>query len=211
MKPNRANHHRKAKHPRAPYDWYVEPEWAVDALIGEVSFSGLIYDPACGKGTIPKTFARHGFETHASDIVDRGYPGARQLDFLGAASSAFRVPNVVSNPPFSYQDGIAEAFVRRALQIATDRVAVFVRLKWLGSLGRYQLFEIDHPPELVLVFSDRPSCPPGPMIEGLGERAFRGGEQDFMWVVWRKGHVGDTVIRWIVPRPEDNRKARRRG
>lgn len=212
MKPNRVNHQRSAQHEREPYDWYCEDRWPVEALIKLVAFEGLVYDPCAGRGNIPSVFQAHGFETHASDIVDRGFwPGLRTLDFLGGASSAFRVPNVVFNPPYSYQDGIAEACVRRALEIATDRVAALVPIKWLGSIGRYTLFEEEFPPEAVLVFSERPSCPPGSKIETLGDSAFRGGTMDYMWVVWKVGQRGPKNTIWIPPRPEAERKARRRG
>lgn len=211
MKPNRVNHQRSAQHEREPYDWYCEDRWPVEALIKLVAFEGLVYDPCAGRGNIPSVFQAHGFETHASDIVDRGFwPGLRTLDFLGGASSAFRVPNVVFNPPYSYQDGIAEACVRRALEIATDRVAALVPIKWLGSIGRYTLFEEEFPPEAVLVFSERPSCPPGSKIETLGDSAFRGGTMDYMWVVWKVGQRGPKNTIWIPPRPEAERKARRK-
>lgn len=212
MQPNRVNHSRAAQHPREPFDWYCEDRWPVEALIKLVPFEGLVYDPCAGRGNIPSVFQAHGFETHASDIVDRGYwPGLRTLDFLGGASSAFRVPNVVCNPPYSYKDGIAEAFVRRALEIATDRVAALVPIKWLGSIGRYSLFEEEFPPETVNIFSERPSMPPGSKIDALGPRAFRGGTIDYMWVVWKVGERGPKTTNWIPPRPEAERKARRRG
>jgi hypothetical protein len=211
VKHHRRNNARAAKHLPEPYDWYCENEWPVEALLRYVAFEGLVYDPACGRGNIPRVFAAAGFETHASDLVDRGLEGAHQLDFLAAASAAFRVPNVVTNPPYSYVDGIAEAFARRAIEIATRRVALLVPLKWLASIGRWRLFT-EHPPEQILVLSERPSMPPGSKIAALGRRAFKGGTQDFVWVVWNTAAPaapGYTRTVWIEPRAESVRRPRR--
>jgi len=208
-KPSRANNARSATRAREPLDWYCEDAWPVEALLTHVPFRGLVYDPACGRGNIPSVFAAAGFETLATDIVDRGFEGARQLDFLGAASVSYRVPNIVCNPPYSYQDGIAEAFVRRALEIVSDRVAMLLPIKWQASIGRYRLFA-EFPPEVTLIFSERPSMPPGSKIEALGRRAFKGGTMDYMWVVWRKGHQGPSPTVWIPPRPEAMARRERR-
>lgn len=205
MKPNRVNHIRSATHAREAYDHYVEPAWAVEQLIAHVPFTGLVWDPACGIGTIPSAFAAAGFDTFASDIVDRGFKGTGQLDFLHDGISAIFAPNIVCNPPYSYQDGIAEAFVRRALAIAGDRVAMLLPIRWLASIGRFALFT-GFAPEVILIFSERPSMPPGSKIAALGPKAFKGGTIDYMWVVWRKGHQGPTPTVWIPPRPKAARK-----
>ena len=89
------------------------------------------------------------------------------------------------NPPYSYQDGILEAFCRRALRLATHRVVVLAPLKWLaGGLGRGPFFRTDCPPQQILYFTQRPSMPPGDMIHLMGNRAYRGGAIDYVAVVW---------------------------
>ena len=40
----------RAKHKRWPSDFYVEPEWTVEALFDALRFKGPIHDPAAGYG-----------------------------------------------------------------------------------------------------------------------------------------------------------------
>ena len=63
---------RSSGYERAANDWYREPAWLVDALLEHELFVGTIWDPACGGGTIPGRCKAWGYDTMASDIVDRG-------------------------------------------------------------------------------------------------------------------------------------------
>lgn len=115
------------------------------------------------------------------------------------------------NPPFSYRDYlvdgrkmiVSEAFVRRALQLATDRVVMILPAKWLAmGKRRSRLVRVDHPPQYVLHFCERPSMPPGDMIAAMGGRAYRGGMVDYCAVVWDVRHPtapGDTRTIWLPP------------
>lgn len=90
-------------------------------------------------------------------------------------------PNRLSiwmNPPYSYKPGIAEAFVRHALQLATHRVVALMPNKWLA---------------------------PGDRIHLMGNRAFRGGMVDYcaiMWDVQRPTLPGETRTIWLPPLAE---------
>ncbi len=182
---------------RHPYDWYVEPAWAVEALFRHVPFTGTVGDPCCGLGTIPAVARALGFETVAADLHDRGCPGLVAIaDFLIDAEAFAGIDNLIFNPPYSYRPRIAESFVRRALEIAERKVAALVPVKWLCTGIRHALF-VRHPPSEVLILSDRPSMPPGDKIETLGTRAFKGGTIDYCWIVWEARSTGPTMVRWI--------------
>jgi hypothetical protein len=203
----------------SPLDWYVEPRWCVERLIAaEASmresllprmFSawGMVWDPACGSGTILKAFADARHRTIASDIEFRDFGAGglfHAVDFL----TAERVPesvqgrvSIVSNPPFSYQRGIAEAFVRKALNLATGKVAMLLPIKWQASQGRHALFA-EFPPSRIWVLSERPSMPPGALIAEIGDAAFRHGKVDYMWVVWDLQRPA-TVTEWRTIAPRD--------
>ncbi|ARR52014.1 SAM-dependent methyltransferase [Rhizorhabdus wittichii DC-6] len=181
----------------------MEPSWAAEALFDHVSLQGAIGDPCCGRGTIPTAARARGHETIAADLHDRGYIHLDGVaDFLADATLFEGVNNLVFNPPYSYRPRIAEAFVRRALELAANAsgphriVAALVPLKWLATQVRFDLF-VEFPPREVLVFSTRPSMPPGNKIEELGDRAFKGGTIDYCWVVWEIGYRGPTATRWI--------------
>jgi len=195
---------------RHPFDWYVEPAWTVAALIAHVPFDRdeVIYDPACGRGTIPLGFRMAGFRrTLGTDIVDRGWLDAqRPVDFLEPV--LFQCGphlSIVCNPPYSYKKGIAEAFVSKALASATRLVCMLLPVKWLASEGRHRLFS-DHAPSEILIFCERPSMPPGELVEQLGQKAWKRGKVDYCWIVWDvREPFAETRTRWIAPRPKAER------
>lgn len=201
-----------AGYAKSPFDWYVEPEWATEVLIDAEHNCqwGIVWDPACGQGSILKAFVGRA-EVHATDIEFRGYAGGKvlfqELDFVGgldfvrSAAPKGRF-SIVSNPPYSYKKGISEAFARRALELATEKVAMLLPVKWQASQARHKLFT-EYPPSRIWILAERPSMPPGAMVEELGDKAFKRGKVDYMWVVWDRRHpaaVGETRWATIAPR-----------
>lgn len=192
----------KKRWPRHPQDWYCEEPWVVEALFDMVPIEGDVYDPAAGRANIPLVAQARGHRAMASDLVRRTDDfHITQLDFLSTGPLLPPVDNIIMNPPYSYRKGIAEAFTRIALGLARGRVCICVPITWLSTNGRYRLYT-ERPPEQILIFSQRPSMPPGDKIAELGDRAFRGGEIDYMWVVWNNASPppADPAIRWIRPR-----------
>jgi len=203
-----------------PQDWCVDESWvgwqlfkALGDFAQEKAAGETIWDPCCGSGRTMVTFAEAGFPVYLSDIVDRvdysqfgadNPPWAfAPLDFL--EQTAAPAPcSVVSNFPYSYIEGIGEACVRQALRLASRRVCAVFPLKWLGSQGRFGLFAQDHPPQAVLVLTQRPSMPPGDMIPALEAEgmAFKGAAVDYAWFVWNVRQPtapGQTRLFWLPP------------
>ena len=176
-------------HERQQNDFYIDPPFCTELLLGAVGFCGPVWDPCCGRGTIPEVFDRLGTRDNgirASDLVDRGYPGTEIIDFFASRDSA---ENIVFNPPYAQ----AEAFIRHALDLASGVVAALVNLKFLASQGRRQRLFVPYPPVQILVLSRRPSMPPG----GSGLAA-KGGTADYCWLLHQRGHVGPTMMRWLA-------------
>jgi hypothetical protein len=180
-----AGNSRNSGYLRADNDWYVEPSWAVDALLDVERFRGETWDPACGCGTIPEAFKNRLLPCRGSDLVDRGY-GA-QADFLTGWFPE-EVANIVTNPPFN----LAEQFAWKALEIADHKVAILQRLAWLESKSRSKLFD-ETPLARVWIFRRRVSMPPG----GTGAIA-KGGSIPFAWYVWDKDPRGAPELRWMA-------------
>jgi hypothetical protein len=211
---------------RHPLDWYVDPIWcarqlalALDMFWQERNLGLAIWDPCCGMGnTLQAAWENAEWEegfavrTIGSDLVDNfdwatfdacpylPRPRWFQADFL-EQTEAPQPCSIICNPPYSYQKGIAERFVRHALMLSSKHVAILMPSKWLSTQTRYDLFA-DFPPLAVLHLTQRPSMPPGDRITAMGNRAFSGGMIDYCWIVWDVAaptEFGATRTIWLPP------------
>jgi hypothetical protein len=177
-------------------DWYVEPASSTAALLREERFVGHIHDPSCGQGNIVRTLIDHGYHASGSDLVDRaGSPGwfRGKADFLG--NEAIYAENIMMNPPFYKAKG-AESFIRKALSVATGKVAVFVDIKFLAGGGRANGLYREKPPNRVWIITPRPSCPPGEVLKAGGKA--EGGTADWVWLIWdMTAPASGTAINWL--------------
>ena len=121
----------------------------------------------------------------STDLVARGC-GTSGVDFLMERRTL--APNIVTNPPYI----ISLQFVERALELATGKVAMLLRLSWLESKGRGEFFE-RRPPARVWVFSERLT------INRSTTEDAGGGMMAFAWFVWDPDHVGPPHVGWINP------------
>ncbi len=205
---------------RHPLDWYVDEIWcarqlaaALGGFAREKAQGLVLWDPSCGMGNTLVAGWEHGLRCIGSDVVNnldwssfpeeagRSRPKFHASDFLEIAPPD-PFTTIICNPPYSYRKGIAEAFARRALTLATGRVCLLLPNKWLSSQARFDLFMRDHPPAAVLHLTQRPSMPPGDRIGLMGRRAFRGGMIDYCWIVWdvqRPTAPGQTRAIWLPP------------
>lgn len=213
---------------RHPLDWYVEEGWEWDQIMRAIGTDRDVYgedvalwDPCCGYGHSGSRLEAWGYggRIHLSDLVENvaygdfmGRPRFFSADFLDVSAPPATPVSIYCNPPYSYKPGIAEAFVRHALRLATHRVVMLLPNKWLAPgvdvkpwSNRSKLFRIDHPPQLVLHFSQRPSMPPGDRIHLMGNRAYRGGMVDYCAIVWdvrNPAAPGETRTIWLPPLAE---------
>ncbi len=184
---------RHSEYARDADDWYVESRWCVERLLDR--YPGIIelHDPCCGSGNIVNTALSRGIVATGSDIRDRASGRFEVADFL---ETQLRHMAIVTNPPFK----IAQTIVKHALNIVPDGglVAVVAQAKFLFSQGRHPLFV--HPwMERVIIFSRRPSMPPGKMLEELGEECRGGGSMDYTWCIWRVGKTSPgCAVEWTL-------------
>lgn len=176
-------------------DHYVEPNWVSDRLFDVEDFGAmgsLVLDPCCGWCRIPQAARRHGYKTIASDITQRISPQAAQEENF-RSQNIFEfgwqriATSVITNPPFN----ILEEIARRCVDLAQYKAALICPLRrlpaahWLKELGLYRM----------LFLSPRPSMPSGPYISSGGKVG--GGQQDFVWLIFKKGHVGSFETDWL--------------
>ena len=189
------------KRPEASHIWqreehehYVEPEWCSTRLFVHEIFEGVIWDPCCGFGRIPKAAEAAGYEVMASDIVDRGHkPMTGQFDFL-TVPNVRCWDNIVCNPPFN----VARNFAERSLAIAKKKVAMIFPTARLNA-ARW----LDETPLAnVWLLTPRPAMPPGCVVShGVGlhgePQKVGGGKMDFCWLVWDQKFTGAPTLRWL--------------
>jgi len=178
---------RGSGYDRQRHDWYRESAAAVDALLdAERPFRGIVWDPAAGGGNIPSRVIARGGRCRASDIMDRGYRPTMVSNFLGMSPPNGWADSMITNPPYQ----LAVKFLLHALPIATDRVALLVRLAFLEGQARRKIFE-QTPLARVWVFSSRQSMPPGDVAAEA-----KGGAVAYAWLVWDKLDPPAKPGRW---------------
>ena len=183
--PTKLNAHLWDRHPE---DWYIEPSWTSERLFAVESFLGEVCDPACGSGRILASAEKASYQIRGFDLVQRSSYCTRVENFLNF--SAYRLDNIVSNPPF----GIAQQFVQHALAMADRKVAMLLPTKWVQGDKRSRWLETT-PLRRVLFLAPRPSMPPGPVIEaGISPG---GGKEDFAWFIWHIGFDGKPECGWL--------------
>ena len=178
---------------------YVEPSWCSRRLFEVETFKGVIWDPACGWGTILAEAHRAGYSVAGSDQFTRWKAGRVKLaeeirlfklEFLYSdISRLWGAPfSVVCNPPFDH----VEEFCREALRWpSVDKVAMICLVRRLNAARWLQ----DLPLRRVWLLTPRPSMPPGKWIAAGNKPG--GGKQDFCWLVFEPGFKGKPTMGWL--------------
>lgn len=214
-------------------DYFPTPPWATRALIEDVlcadaarvlgTYPGVcgVWEPACGEGHMAGVLQEYFAEVVATDVFDYSVnevapPAWRgRLDFLGdkqfcvdlveGAGEAVNVRWIISNAPFTGEDGIDRtlAFALRALELVPC-VALFVRSQWAAEgLERYARLFSEQPPTLVAHFAERVNLCKG-RWDPNGSTATA-----YSWLIWVRGAKRQPTM-WIKPgrrsertRPDD--------
>lgn len=194
--------------PNDSLDYFPTPPWATRALVEHVlprlkSLAELgqswAWEPACGEGHIAEVLSEYFADVFATDIFDYGYGALADFletgnvaDMLGG--EAHTVDWIITNPPFGDK---SEAFVLRAIALAGTGVAMFVRLQWLETEGRYERIFKDHPPTLIAFFAERVNLCKG-RWEPEGSTATA-----YIWLIWVIGQAPQPPF-WIAPGCRDS-------
>ena len=201
---------RSQKWERSDYDWYKEPRIANSQIFDRISFGApdaldLIWDPCCGSGWVLDEARSRGHVTVGSDIVDR-HPAHRFFRANVLTSTKWPKPppgrglSVVTNPPYSYEDDIAERIIRKILDTVPVNRAVFILpIAFLAGQERWAFFERDFKPSHTAIYSQCHTMPPGAMIDQMAN-PFRGGMQDYCVLVYTgPRHKWRTETIWLKP------------
>lgn len=181
-------------------DYSPTPPWATRAFVERVlrhlqwekrcKFQ-TAWEPACGEGHIAEVLREYFRDVLATDIHEYGY-GDDSVDFLQARPSC-SYDWIITNPPF--EDRVLK-FMKQSLALAGTGVAMFLQLRYLEGLGRYEAIYRDYPPSLVAYFVERV-----PLVMGRWDPE-ASTTTAFMWLVWIKGMPPQAPF-WIPPGCKD--------
>ncbi|MFT8897080.1 MAG: hypothetical protein ABF968_08995 [Acetobacter sp.] len=165
---------------RAENDFYVEPAWAVRALLAvESGFDRPVMDPCAGSDTIPRTFRAASIGAYGCDIIWRSDRQLAQGDFRDTLRM-WRPTFIVSNPPYSSWEDV----VSTGLDVGAERICLILPARYREGQDRRAWYR-RYPPVRIWDFSQRVDMPPGGKTIKKG-----GGNKQYAWFVWEKGHVG---------------------
>jgi hypothetical protein len=156
-------------------DCYSTPRYATEALMKRILFEGEVWECACGSGNMARVIEFY------NPIIETDIQTG--TDFLLESRIT---DNIITNPPYN----LAEKFVWQSLKLAEKKVALFLRLNFLESSGRYQMFK-KTPLKQVLVFCKRQTLFPDKIVIN------NGGTIAYAWFIWEKGYIGQPTIDWI--------------
>jgi len=174
-------------------DLYESPPEAVHALLKAENLPPVIWEPACGPGSIVRVLRASGRQVYATDLVD--YDSQDQdehgWDFLSERQLPIGVQAIVTNPPFKN----ASEFVVHALELC-PRVVMLLRLAFLESTRRTPILDGGHLAR-VHVFKNRL-----PMMHRDGWTGPKvSNPTAFAWFVWDREHRGATELRRLSWEP----------
>lgn len=177
--------HNFSKHERHSHDFYATDPKALEKLLSLEKFSN-VWECACGCGNLSEVLKKYGIHAKSTDKYDYGYGEVLDIfDFNGEWDG-----DIITNPPYN----IAIDFTVKLLTILKPgrKCALLFPQRYLSGKGRYEKIYKKFPPKIIYAFISRFSCSLNNNVEAYSNPAV-----DYMWVVWEKGFVGDTIIKWI--------------
>lgn len=172
---------------REENDFYATDPKAMRELLKYETFAEKVWEPACGEGNLSEVLKEHGHNVFSTDLIDRGYQD-ELLDFLTSVRKFNG--DIITNPPFKY----TTEFIIRSLAAIPEgnKVAMFLKINYLSGQKRYEQIFSKYPPYRVYVFTTRLACSKNNKPEG-----FKGGAMDYVWMIWEKGKLGPTELKWV--------------
>lgn len=200
---------------RAEYDYYPTPAWCVDRLLDDCGADLGLFDghdvealePTVGDGAIVRACERWAWAARlAGGVASPRWTGVelRRGALAGGTPLVHHVEGVdfrswvpeipldhgtfdvcIGNPPFNF----AESIVRRCLAMS-DRVAMLLRVGFLGSAERYPFWQEYGDDCALRVLPDRPS------FDGEGTDS-----ATYAWFIWGCPDVRGIRVLATTPKP----------
>lgn len=166
-------------------DFYSTPRSAIEQLLQVETFTGPVWEPACGDGAICRVLQERGHDVVATDLVARGY-GLAGVDFLMEYRPLGH--DVVTNPPFK----LGTEFATHALGLVPGKVAMLLKIGFLEGPTREALHQNL---ARVWVISRRVTFLKGG--KEFSRSNGKGGIHTYAWFVWDRSHTGPVTLGWL--------------
>ena len=175
-------------------DLYQTPPEAVAALLRAENLPDVVWEPACGPGSIVRVLRASGRQVYATDLVDYDSPDqdCHGWDFLMEKQTPLGVQAIITNPPYK----LAGQFATHAIMLC-PKVIMLLRLAFLESEGRSSILDGGF---LARVYPFRDRLP---MMHREGWEGPKSTNTiAFAWFVWERGWNKPTELRRISWRRE---------
>jgi hypothetical protein len=172
---------------------YETPPEAVHALLEVEDVPQLIWEPACGPGSIVRVLRAAGRQVYATDLVDYDSPDQDMAgwDFLLERQLPLGAQAIVTNPPFKN----ATEFARKAIELC-PRVYMLMRLAFLEGSSRSDIMDGG---DLARVYVFRNRLPMMHRDGWAGPKSTN--TMAFAWFCWRRGWANQTELRRVSWKP----------
>lgn len=145
-----------------------------------------IWEPACGKGHMAEVLKEYGYNVYSTDLINRGYGNIQ--DFLSSKVENYN-GTIITNPPFN----LAKEFAYKGLNILCEGgyLCLLLKIQFLEGKERKKIFE-KFPPKFIYIYSGRQQCSLNAEFDKYNAKT-----QAYIWIIWQKGYIGETITRWI--------------
>lgn len=200
---------QQRREPKDSLDDFPTPPWSTRAFIAEVlqpfgvDLAGkTVWEPACNRGYMARPLAEAGANVLTSDIADYGWVGQQAIgdfrgdrfhDMRGNAMTFGRADWIITNPPFVH----GSDFVKRALDLAHEGVAIIIRGAFLEGGERYDELYSEHMPWIIAQHVERVA-----MVRGRYDPQASTATA-YSWFVWRKNWDAKHYLGTWVPKCRD--------
>lgn len=171
-------------------DYYATDPSVVRDILRHETFYHHLLEPCCGGCFMVNELRKSGYEVDAYDIIARS-KDVRQADFLTYDwEKEKQKMDVITNPPYT----AVIDFIRKALEICKNKVAILMPLRYLSSQERYDFYK-EYPPCRVYAYTNRIRI----AKNGKFEEYEKGQNLEiYAWYIWEREYKGDTILKWIT-------------
>lgn len=154
------------------------------------NFGKEILEPFCGTGTMAEVIKQSGRKVLAYDLIDRGYGDVGDFFEVDFEKNKY---DIITNPP--YYESLPK-LIKRCIDIAKDKVAIIMPLRYLSGKNRFSDLYEHFPPSTVYVYQERIGVAKNADFDRYNDAGAN--LEIYAWFIWQKGFKGKTELKWLL-------------